>query len=369
MHSEDGLFSALEPEGFVEKGLGRFLARLEKKPSKRPKRAPLPAVKRLKACHGRTFPELERLDKVLAGAGFLETAGTTEWTPETWGPVLEPEKGANLAEALIAAAQERWPPLLEELLSGSVALGWSKAGDLWLYGLYDSAGDPDAHAVHLWSHTSARIKATVATDLDSFALAHVLLDLVSEGAIRSKVAARVAELLAGRVAFTAPFDRVLEKLVHARRPFPTGLQTPEHTDRAAWIKAALLGEPGSIIEREFVSEQNPPIDAKSWPRKLAAAANVPPQAAYLLFRSFLFGQSERLAAAVGAFSGSPVPLVRDLAALMDELSKGRKELGQVLDVQALQKEVMALKLDPDLEPAPEKKPKKAKAAGRPQPRA
>ncbi|HEY3444763.1 MAG TPA: hypothetical protein VGK67_00300 [Myxococcales bacterium] len=362
MQAEEGLFSTLEPEDFVARGFRRYLARLEARPSKRPKRAPLPAVKRLKACYGQSFPELERLDKVLSEASFLDTPGMTEWTPEIWAPVIEPEKGKNLAEALITWAQEKWPALLEELFGGAVALGCTRSGDLWLYGLYDSPSEPDRHAVHLWDHATGRIKSTVAADLDSFALAHVLMDQVSEGAIRSKVAARVAELLSGRVCFAWPFDRVLEKLIQGKpRACPTGHQTAEYASRAAWIKVALLGEPGSIIRREFEPALNLPMDPKKWSKAVAGATAVPPTALYLMFRAFLFGQNERLTAALATFSKSPVPLVRDAAALMGELQKGRKELGQILDVQALQKEVIALCLDPDLEPLPEKKAKAKKA--------
>ncbi|MGC4117490.1 MAG: hypothetical protein QM765_23615 [Myxococcales bacterium] len=288
----------------------------------------------------------------------------TEWAPESWCPTIELEKGKNTAETLLRFAQEKWPPLFEELLSGAVALGSTRSGDLWLYGLYDSATEPDQHSIHLWNHATGHLRSTVAADLDSFALAQVLLDLVGEGAIRSKVAARVAEQLSGRVGSTWPFDRVIEKLVQGKpQPYHAAQQTGVFTDRAAWIKAALLEEPGSIIRREFEPELNPPMDAKRWGKAVSAAVSVPPEALYLLFRAFLFGQSERLAAAIATFARSPVPLVRDAAALTAQLQNGRKDLGQIVDAQALQQEVVALRLDPDAAKLPEKKAKKAKASG------
>lgn len=358
----DGLLSALKPDGFVSDGLRRYLRRLEARTSKKPKRPAVPAVARLKALYGRSSPELERLDRVLREGCFTDTPGFFEWTPEVWGPVLEPAKGKNLAEELIAYGQEKWPPLLEELFGGGVALGWTRSGDLWLYGLYDSSAGPERHAVHLWSHGTARVRATVATDLDTFALAQVLCDLINEGAITAKAATQVAGQLVGRVCMTWPFDRVIEKLLEGKaRPCPAGHHTPAFVDRAAWIKTALLGEPPASVRLEFEPERNPPMDDADFKKKLANATTLPPTAFYLLFRSFFFGHDARLAEAIVACGKSPVPVVKDAARLLEQIRGGRKALGQIEDVHALKKAILDLRLDPDAGAPASKAPPKKKA--------
>ena len=248
-------------------------------------------------------PELVGLARVLAGRRVLG---------------LDPRWSAprgNLFERLVTRDQ-RDPRAtgLVEAFSGVVQIGGSHY--LELYGW-------DAPRQVLRFDRGTRRFAVVADSLDSFAYAAAVDGARLDGD-RAELAARA---LAGRVAPLEPERRDTEFLLC----------------RSRWLRALLCG--AADVGDMFDPDLNQIVPADQLRARLAACERYVPTALYSLWRAFWFEEPDR-AAYLEVARAHRARLVRDAAALVDELLGGRNELGAIRDVRAHLARFRALGLEP-----------------------
>ncbi len=153
--------------------------------------------------------------------------------------------------------------------------------------------------------------AVVADSLDSFAYAAAVARAKLDGD-HAELAARA---LAGRIAPLEPERRDTEFLLC----------------RSRWLRALLRGD--SAARELFDADLNQVVPPDQMRARLAACERFVPTALYSLWRAFWCDESE-LASYLAMARSHRARLVRDAAALVDELAAGRNELGAIRDVRS-----------------------------------
>ena len=301
----DGLFAGA-PERFVESGaLARMLRRLAE---------PRRAVKIPDAAHDFHAVWGVPLPRDLAALTRAVAAVDLEWLGR-WRPGLSPtfvlprRAKDNLVDRILAAdRRDRRGTALVELCAGAPAVGDLRGGTRLLYGLHD----PPALAALVWSwqHEGRVFGGPVAGSLSALAWT-------------SAVAAAQREKLLGEEAARA---------AAARAPGPPAARraaTAVAMEQNRWLLLLLRDADPVAAAVAFAGARRPALGAAT----LARAAGSVPAALDGLFRAFLFADRPELVAAhVAAAGGSRSRLIRDAARLIDELARGRKQVGRVRDV-------------------------------------
>ena len=311
----DGLFAA-GPERFVESGaLGRLVRRLAE---------PRRAVKVPDAAHdfhavwGVPLPrDLAAVVRALAAVD-LEWLG--RWRPglsETF--VLPPRASHNLVDRILAAdRRDRRGTALVELCAGAPAIGLLRGGPRLLYGLYDQPALA-ARAIWSWQLEGRVFGGPVAGSLSALAWTAAIAAAERERVINGDGArGALARLTAPATARRAP--------------------TAAAMDQNRWLLVLLQGGDPVAAAVAFAGARRPALGAAT----LARAATSGPAAFDGLFRAFLLADRPELVAAhVAACSGSRSRLVRDAARLVDELARGRKQLGRLRDIRSAREAMRA----------------------------
>lgn len=304
--ARDALFAG-EPGRFVDGGaFARLLRRLAE---------PRRAVKVPDAAHdfhavwGVPLPrELGALVRAVAAVD-IEWIG--RWRPAMSEVFVLPRRAKeNLVERVLEAdRRDRRGSALAELLAGAPAVGGLRGGLRLLYGLHDA---PALAASHIWSwQPEERVFAgPVAASLSALAWTAAV------------AAAQREKLIDGRAAQIA-LARV--PAAPAARRGATALAMEQNR----WLLALLRDGDPVAAAVAFAGPRRPALGAVT----LARAAGSVPAALDALLRAFFFAdRPELLAAHVAACAGSRSRLVRDAARLVDELARGRKQLGRLRDV-------------------------------------
>lgn len=246
----------------------------------------------------------------------------------------------NVFERLVfAAQQDRTDASLGRMFTACIPIGRTPAGESLVAHIDDQ--NPDTAAVLLVERESGEIVEYVADALSSLAWLchqHTLYEVAralgedDAGPTVAKVREALA-LLDGRVTMEGPF-RALGQLV-PDWPWSGRFIRPaavlRFRDRSAWIISLLRGEPFS--PSSFRRGDHARFDAGT----ALARPNLqryPPTALYWQWRSFFLREDATLAQVLTITRMSPSPVVRDSAALVSELLRGRRQVGMV-DVELL----------------------------------
>ncbi|HEU5055551.1 MAG TPA: hypothetical protein VFU21_03475 [Kofleriaceae bacterium] len=302
----DGLFAA-GPERFVESGaLARMLRRLAE---------PRRAVKIPDAAHDFHAVWGVALPRDLAALWRAVTAVDLEWLAR-WRPapsasfVLPGRAKDNLVDRILAAdRRDRRGTALVELCAGAPAVGDLRGGGRLLYGLHDAP--PLAQApIWIWEHEGRVFRGPVAASLSALAWS-------------SAVAVAQRERLIGPEPARAALARI------AAPPAVKRAATAAAIEQNRWLLLLLRDADPVAAAVAFAGARRPALGAAT----LARTASSVPAALDGLFRAFLLADRPELVAAhVAAASGSRSRLIRDAARLVDELGRGRKQVGRVRDV-------------------------------------
>ncbi len=307
----DGPFAG-GPERFVESGaLARMLRRLAE---------PRRAVKIPDAAHdfhavwGVPLPrDLAALSRAVAAVD-LEWLG--RWRPALSAEFVLPRRAKdNLIDRILAAdRRDRRGTAVVELCAGAPAIGDLRGGSRLLYGLHDQPS-----LVWSWQHEGRVLVGPVAGGLSALAWT---------GAI----AAARRENLIGADAAAAALARV------AAPPAAKRAATPAAFEQNRWLLLLLRDADPVAAAVAFAGARRPALGAVT----LARTATSVPGALDGLFRAVLFADRPELVAAhVAAACGSRSRLVRDAARLVEELARGRKQVGRVRDLRRARDELRA----------------------------
>ncbi|MFT3696301.1 MAG: suppressor of fused domain protein [Kofleriaceae bacterium] len=150
-------------------------------------------------------------------------------------------------------------------------------------------------------------------------------------------------------------DKISDDALHigmrklAGKVASTGLE-PKRRDteflfyRSRWITALLQSRIGEVAAA-FDADFNQIVPADQLAARYDACEKLTPTALYAMWRAFLFDEPE-LARYLEIARRHKARIVRDAAALVDELRAGRKQFGTVTDVPAWLAAFRALDLDP-----------------------
>ena len=115
--------------------------------------------------------------------------------------------------------------------------------------------------------------------------------------------------------------------------------------RSRWIVALLENAGGDEIRSLFDAHFNQAVPKAQLPARYEACERFIPTALYSMWRAYLFDEPE-LVPYLEVGRRHTARLVRDAAALIDELRDGRNELGMIADVRGWLSAFRALDLDP-----------------------
>jgi suppressor of fused-like protein len=246
--------------------------------------------------------------------------------------VLERDQGAYLGTGLV------------EAFCGVFYIGSQSNGDTYHMELYE--WDGPRQVLH-YDHETHAFTGVLAESLDSL----VYLAALERARATSRLSQEAFEIglrkLRGRVAPTWQFH------IDADDPDFVALD-PKRRDtelffyRSRWI-CALLKNDGvteiADIPRLFNADFNDVVPLDQLPARYEACEKFIPTALYSMWRAFLFDEPE-LVRYLDIGRRHKARLVRDAAALIDELRGGRNELGTITDVRAHLDAFRALDLDP-----------------------
>lgn len=267
------------------------------------------------------------------------------------GDLLLPDPAAgNLCEQLIARDQDNYlGTSLREYLAGLVPVGSAGNGDVYFAAL--EILHPENAQVMLWDHEERALN-DFADSLASLAELN-RLHLIDAGELEVEgdpIAALRRDMprLAGRVAPSWHYREVVEHAGVALR-YEGSIHPRFLYYRAGWLDALLSQRGGRGVQsaaelfRQWIEwhERVPWESVRDY-----ATLLLPTRGLYWLFYLFFFDREAALRECIDRVRRSPSPLLRDAAALVEELAGGRAELGKIRDVQELRRRWLALDLDP-----------------------
>ena len=308
--ARDGVFAG-GPERFVESGA---LARLLRRIAEPRRKVQVPdAAHDFHAVWGTPLPrDLAAMARAFAAVD-VEWLG--RWRPGLSEPFVLPARAReNLVDKLLAAdRRDRRGSTLVELLAGAPAVGVLRGGPRLLYGLHDPAA-----GIWGWQPDEKLFAGPVAVSLSALAWTAAV------------AAAQREKLIDARAAHAA--------LAKVPAPPARRAVTAGAAEQNRWLLVLLRDADPVAAAVAFAAARRPALGAAT----LARAASSVPAALDGLFRAFLLAdRAELLAAHVAACSGSRSRLIRDAARLVDELARGRRQLGRLRDVRRARDELRA----------------------------
>lgn len=273
-------------------------------------------------------------------------AGLQDFRIEAWH-LCDPPDGKNLFELLMLFDQRcEWGTGLSDAFAGTVLIGSSSNGDSYHLCTVPEHQAPRPHPVLAWRREAATFSHTVADSLSSLIYLEALSWCDDNRRISAATAASGYRQLHGRVAPGVSFsmDRRDPGFV-AHRPAPSHAELRHR--RAVWIVDFLrLDRVEDIHDLAHCFDAlNEALVPDALPHWLDQCRRHAPEALYWMWRTFLFGEPE-LDAFLAVGRGHAARLVRDAAALIEELLAGRNELGTLFHVRHFIERFQALDLDP-----------------------
>ncbi|MGE5184741.1 MAG: suppressor of fused domain protein, partial [Acidobacteriota bacterium] len=314
------------PQGFVARGLAELVDEPEQ--TARPGEA-----EAFERDYGAPVPpEVARLRALARGRDcFAEL---------TLADALAPAGDGNLFEQLVCRDQQA--PLatgLVEAFCGVFCLGAQRNGDSYHVELYEWDG---ARQVLHFDHATRAFTGVLADSVDSLVYLAALVRAHRDRQVSDDAFAIALRKLTGKVAPTWHFalgDRELAHLDPKRR------DTEFFFYRSRWICALLRGGDVADIPRLFMADFNQVVPQDQLPARYEACEKFIPTALYSMWRAYLFEEPE-LAGYLEICRRHRARLVRDAAALVDELRAGRDELGAIRSMRDHLAAFRALDLDP-----------------------
>jgi len=303
--ARDGVFAG-GPERFAESGA---LARVLRRIAEPRRKVEVPdAAHDFHAVWGTALPR--DLAAVVRAFSAVDLEWLGRWRPGLSDAFVLPGRAKeNLVDRLLAAERrDRRSTTLVELLAGAPAIGVLRGGPRVLYGLHDPPPLPAA-SIWGWQPDEKLFSGPVAASLSALAWIHA-------------VAAAQREKL---------IDARASQVALSKVPAPPARRAPTATaaEQNRWLLLLLRDGDPVAAAVAFAGARRPALGAST----LARCATSVPAALDGLFRAFFFAdRPELLASHVAASSGSRSRLIRDAARLVDELSRGRKQLGRLRDV-------------------------------------
>jgi WD40 repeat protein/HEAT repeat protein len=267
--------------------------------------------------------------------------------------LIVPSESNRLEAAILLDQKNYLGPSLVELLTGSVFVGSAGNGDYYL-------AHPEVEAqtrcpIWLFDHETFDYDFAIADSLSSLAYLNKLYEDVHRDDVDTKAIAKGLGHIADRVLPSWHYSKVVD-VAELTPSYKAAVAPKYYFYRALWILYLLRNDGVTGLERIpslFGVIEHGKLDlegtiAHGWIR------TYPVTALYWLWRTWFFDHGPELAQVLAITSESPSPLIRDAAALVGELARGRKELGTIADMQALRTEFKALDLDPKRAGAREK---------------
>lgn len=322
------------PDGFVGKGLFEILGKGDATP------APTSEAAAFERVYGVMMPlEVKRLLDALRGREASDVL--EELTLQA--PLVRDAGAKNLFERLLTCDQEAYLGTgLVEAFCGAFCIGSQGNGDTYHLELYE--WDGPRQVLH-HDHETRAFTGVIADSLDSLIYLCALTKAHDAGQVSDDGYASGLAKLHGKISPTWHFsidDPDFEKLDAKRR------DTEFFFYRSRWI-VALLKNDGitdvADIPRLFNADFNQVVPQDQLPARFEACEKFIPTALYSMWRAFLFDEPE-LARYLEIGRRHRSRLVRDAAALIDELRDGRNELGTIRDVRSHLAAFRALDLDP-----------------------
>jgi len=259
---------------------------------------------------------------------------------------LLPDVGhRNLFELIVLRDQQAYLGTgLVEALCGVFCIGSQGNGDTYHMELYE--WDGPRQVLH-YDHETHAFTGVFADSLDSLVYLAALERAKDASKISDEAFSIGLRKLHGKIAPTWHFaieddDPNFVALDAKRR------DTEFFFYRSRWICALLKNDGVTGIEdipRLFNADFNQVVPQDQLPARYEACERLIPTALYSMWRAYLFDEPE-LVAYLEIGRRHPSRMVRDAAALIDELRAGRNELGTIKDVAAHLEEFRALDLDP-----------------------
>ncbi|HUJ59005.1 MAG TPA: suppressor of fused domain protein [Kofleriaceae bacterium] len=258
---------------------------------------------------------------------------------------LMPDPAGNLFELLVQRDQHAYLGTgLYEAFCGVFCLGQQGNGDTYHVELYDHDGP--RQVLH-FDHETAAFTGVFADSLDSLVFLAAAMHAHEVHAISDDAFHVALRGLRGKVAPTWHFS------MEDHDPEFTSLDAQRRNTefffyRARWICALLRNDGVTAVEdvpRLFMADLNQSVPPDQLPARFEMCERYMPTALYAMWRAFLFDEPE-LARYLELGRSHAARIVRDAAALIDELRAGRNELGTIRDVRGWLAAFRALDLDP-----------------------
>jgi photosystem II stability/assembly factor-like uncharacterized protein len=333
-NSLDGVFAA-GPTDFVARGLAEYLA-VRGVVSTVPGSGNATAFEQV---YGVPLPlDAARLRELAAArAGVFHGLTVRE---HLVGDVL----GANLFEELLRSDPgAQGETGLVDAFCGVFCLGVG-VDDSYHVELYE--WDGPRQVLH-YDHERRVLTGVFADTIDSLVYFTALLQASADGAVSSNTVGAALRRLHGKIAPTRAFQ--IEELAPAfSRLDPRRRDTEFFFYRSRWLSALLRHDGTSDIadiRHLFDPDFNQVVPHEQLPARFESCERLIPTALYAMWRAFVFDEPE-LSAYLEIGRHHRARLVRDSAALIDELRAGRNELATIRDVQAHLAAFRALDLDP-----------------------
>ena len=318
----DAVFVA-GPTGFVARGLAEYVGA----PERTPRPGELSAFERDR---GVPVPhEVARLTSLVRGRDCFAELALVD--------TLASESDGNLFERL---ASERGTGLVDAFC-GVFRIGAQSNGDSYHVELYE--WDGPRQVLH-FDHVTRAFTGVIADSVDSLVFLAALIKAHQQHTITDEAFAIALRKLHGKVAPSWHFaiddhDSAFVRLDPKRR------DTEFFFYRSRWICALLHGDDLADVARMFMADFNQVVPDDQLPARYEACEKFMPTALYSMWRAFLFEEPE-LARYLEIGRRHRARLVRDAAALVDELRAGRDELGAIHSMRERLAEFRALDLDP-----------------------
>jgi hypothetical protein len=342
---KDELFVGVAPQDFICKGgLERFLRAADALGAPSGKRR---ASATFEQAWGRPMPrDLETFTSLMERAPKAPLMDWKAHKSSMMGTLDALDGKRNLVEhAIVIAQRQKGSACLRELFAGTVALGKSVTGDEIHLGLFDvDMGLSSPHAWHFDVGEEA-LTAALADDLSRLVYAAALGGaLYDEEIVSAQTVGKLLPGLAGHLNRSMSLDILFDSAGVKKSVLgtykPKTQPARQLSYRSAWIVRALEGQ-GARAKDAFVAELNGKPTATEHRQRLAMVERMVPTALYSLFRAFFFEEPE-LVEFVEHASRSSSRIIRDGAALVEDLANGRKKLGTIADVPALKKKLRTL---------------------------
>ena len=362
----DQLILDSNPTNFLQTGAKEISELLD--PSRK-KMEPEKDPHQLEELWGFTVPEID--------AFVNHTAKSEPFVPVTDRRKFE----KNIWESLIA---HPWENINEELgmaFVGATKICYLSDSDHAYATIFQPRmEEPAPNAVIMWDHDTHYINEVLSLSLDEFAYRATISSAFQEERISKKAAKKAWQKLEGKCYVGYFLSEGLDESDDAdehddadepddsvetdgaegnkdsfdREKYRIDLE-PGYTVtgrfwRAHWIIELLRADRDrdwSTVKECFRPGWNKPLDEVYESLKRSGNERIYPTALYLLWRLFWFDQQVKLKECCELYRNHPARIVRDLVALLEEIGKGRKQIGDIKDIIAVRDEFLSLDLSPE----------------------